>query len=408
MRNIVSWFRYPLRTRARSLRFAFHAILESTLLLNRNSVGGITGYETCSLKTSAHDLKTCVSKLARVPQFDTRCARCKSLKSPINAIVADAGAMFEQIGPEAAVQAYDYAVSKLTTRGFIGVHVESTHPLKFHLTKPKHSPIGSVSFSALRNWLVSLCIQRTGCIGDGLFEQSSGLPIGGLASKVATSFVLGYMEQEFRTNQATREEKHFALDGKHDSECVSGVRYVDDIFACSKVFCENCIQAYINCTYTSKALKTTVTFDQQAQSPGQYLWLDFKITFDDKQQPRLHMAPRETEWIKGDTEYPVKWRTPRFTGYVDSTQRSIARGILIGRMCRLNEMGLETEKLDSAILEEIALWERAHWPRQELRKLANSNIKLKPFLVALINDIIHEFHHYTLPTCSPRFSLRLC
>ena len=169
----------------------------------------------------------------------------------------------------------------------------------------------------------------------------SGLPIGDLLSKMATSFVLGWQEHCWCTDSSRRQEAGFQFPERMWSHMVTGARYVGDALWLSRALCENCLREGIRSVYS-------VPFEIQGPLDGGPFWLDFRIEL------------RPLRWTHKRKEFIVlpPW----------SVQRQYAFGMLLGRMSRWREMGLEPIEMSEALICMFLDFYKHGWSKKSLRK----------------------------------------
>ena len=93
--------------------------------------------------------------------------------------------------------------------------------------------------------LINLCR-----IGNSVFHMG-GLPIGGVLSKIAASYVLGHEEQLWAHDFAKRSSLGFAASSGSWACEVACARYVDDLFWVSTVYCHSCMAAALPHIYSA-------------------------------------------------------------------------------------------------------------------------------------------------------------
>ena len=382
MRSIVSWYYYPYRSRARQLRFAFSSILIATTYTGSNAIGSTTGWETASLQTAMPDLQRVLNTLAHIPEYAHSCAKCGKQKPAISTIVCDAGQMFEQVSPIHALDAFDIALTILGSKQYIGVRIDSRKPLAYTFVKRRYPRDNVFEFVELRSWLALLSNQSGAKLAEYMFSQASGLPIGGLISKAGTSLYLGQKERAAKLCFSSQNRYPNATLALTATEAIASVRYVDDTITCSAIECETCLYTYICETYDP------ITFDKQPQRVAAYhTWLDIELRHEDY-TPQFRFARREQKWLDFYDSTPSKFRSPPYIGKFDQQSWTTARGIMLGRETRIQELCLTPIEADRARCEEILLWIRAGWPMSALRRLLNTHPKFKTLRLLFSNYLL--------------------
>ena len=98
----------------------------------------------------------------------------------------------------------------------------------------------------------------------------SGLPIGGVLSKVAASFVLGHEGHEWECPVARRASAGFAATTFSWSREVARARHVDDLLWVSCIYCRECLVEAILFVYS-------VPLDVEPGSSSAQ-WLDLRLS----------------------------------------------------------------------------------------------------------------------------------
>ncbi len=128
--------------------------------------------------------------------------------------------------------------------------------------------------------------------------RTSGVPIGGLMSKIAATIVLGGQERRWLYNHQRR-SLHGFNPGFPWHEAFCHVRFIDDVILRSKCFCRSCLMSLLDLVYA-------VPFECLPDDDSQLAWLDMRLDL--------------VSWSKGlkvkIRSLPSEWGSP--PGYVKS------------------------------------------------------------------------------------------
>ena len=344
VRKIVSYARWERKLVWRSVHRAWDIILKSS---------GCT-CDVWSLNDASARLKRGLEHLC--PNHSGRCHRCSSYLPGCAGVVADAGQFFEVVGVATAIREArelldvfaethdDGHVSVLWSRkkrGWIGGKrlLHTRKGITWHISE------------LLRAFVASMSICFTS-MGSTVF-QLSGLPIGGLLSKVAACITLGGQERRWKRSVARRIAQGF---GTHQSwnDAVLHLRFTDDVVLISKMFCRHCLADLLKLIYS-------VDFDVCEHS-SRLAWLDMCIDLDSC-QVGLHcksFCP------------PPHWSAPRH----------FLRSILLGRFSRWRAIDPPAQEWQRACLLLLHDLRQASWPSSRVLSALFSinNIQFIPFV----------------------------
>ena len=344
VRKIVSYARWERKLVWRSVHRAWDIILKSS---------GCT-CDVWSLNDASARLKRGLEHLC--PNHSGRCHRCSSYLPGCAGVVADAGQFFEVVGVATAIREApelldvfaethdDGHVSVLWSRkkrGWIGGKrlLHTRKGITWHISE------------LLRAFVASMSICFTS-MGSTVF-QLSGLPIGGLLSKVAACITLGGQERRWKRSVARRIAQGF---GTHQSwnDAVLHLRFTDDVVLISKMFCRHCLADLLKLIYS-------VDFDVCEHS-SRLAWLDMCIDLDSC-QVGLHcksFCP------------PPHWSAPRH----------FLRSILLGRFSRWRAINPPAQEWQRACLLLLHDLRQASWPSSRVLSALFSinNIQFIPFV----------------------------
>ena len=197
--------------------------------------------EIQSLKEARIAMESRINRLvaACVPG---QCDTCGRRVEGLQGVVADAGHFYESVQSTQACEAADAILRRAEEDGHSAVSVAGRRRAFF----------GGVVFRSLRQCLVftleelywlfaaasSLKYAHTG----SRVWSFSGLPIGGLLSQAATSFVLGWQEHIWYFDDNKRMAYNFEWSDRMWNHMVACGRYVDDVLWLSYALCECCLR----------------------------------------------------------------------------------------------------------------------------------------------------------------------
>lgn len=330
MRRIVSYVKWPARRMWRQAGRALTFILQMTICTD----------EIWALNTARRDLERKMARLLPARQAG-RCDRCHGACAEIQGITADAGQFFECVSAFQACSALDEVLTLARKNGHTTVTVVGSRVVF----------LGGCIFRSLRRcrvffmedlyWLfAAACSLRFAYTGTQVWSFS-GLPIGGLLSKVAASTVLGWQEHCWNFDQNRRQVAQFWWDDRLWSHSVARGRYVDDLIWFSRSLCTGCLEEGVQHAY-SVPFEVTVPGNN-----GVLTWLDFSIVL-----PSMRWTAKRKQFVP-----PMPW----------AASKTYAFSVLSGRVTRWQEMQLLPEDLAAAMVQLFCDFLRAGWKKQHLR-----------------------------------------
>ena len=331
MRRIVSYVKWPARRLWRQAGRAIMFLLQTVLLTD----------EIWSLKSARSEMERKMGRLLPARQVGC-CDRCHGRCADIQAITADAGQFFECVSAGKACAALDKVIHLAKLEGHSTLTVVGRR-IVF---------LGGCIFRSLRRcrvfllddlyWLfAAACSLRYAHTGTQVWSFT-GLPIGGLLSKVAASTVLGWEEHCWNSSSDRRRDGLFWWNDRLWSHSVARGRYVDDLIWVSRSLCVGCLEEGVQLAY-SVPFEVTVPTDD-----GMLIWLDFSISL-----PSFHWTAKRKQFVP-----PLPWAAS--SNYLFS--------LLSGRLARWQEMQLLPEDLAVAMVHLFCDFMRAGWKKSNLRK----------------------------------------
>ena len=264
------------------------------------------GFDVSSLKTAAAELRDKVAALAgpsagegrRVGQSGPAlhsCARCGAGMSCPAVVVADAAQMYEEVPPSRVREGLASFITWATEQGYVGVVAsKSSHGPSFLVRQRWRHPPGTVllTWEELSAGIDLALAQGAVSVGDSVWLQREGLPIGGPHSPACCSVVLGADEAAWADDAARRRAHGFAPSGGPLASQVALARYVDDLIMVSRIWCSTCLEGMIGVMY-----RRPVQFDRQPSSAHGQPWLDMWVSFAGPTL-RVHMDGQEQDWVQ--------------------------------------------------------------------------------------------------------------
>ena len=353
LRKVVSWCSHPA---VDYYRLVARGIQTLAVTWGRS-------FEVRSLKTAAADLRKRAAEL-EAPDAPF-CARCGCHMPGPAVVVADAAQMYEEVPPSRVLAGLDDLVAWATLAGYHGVVVSRHSKGQCHLARQcwKHPPGTDVfTWPELRAGALLALAQNAVSVGDSVWKQKEGLPIGGPHSPACCSVTLGADEASWVTDAARRVQHGFGPAGVRLSSRVALARYVDDLIMVSKCWCQDCLEAMLAVMY-----RKPVQFDRQETSPHGQPWLDMWVAFSDGDLV-IHMDGQEQDWVAGMASCPPsKLRLKPYLGDVASS-RDALRLHVSARAARLRQAALGPEELGRAVERELLVLALHGYPRAMLHE----------------------------------------
>ena len=241
-RKIVAYCKWPFRQRWRLVSRACDVILRKWG----------HGFEVSSLKHATSGLLEDCRNLEYI-DFGLQCCKCGCVKPLLTGVVADAGQFFEVVQPSTAVDCmanifHDVARKSQTTsvtilrrkkvQGYLGGNPA--------ITSPK---LVCFLFRDLL-FCFAACMYIPFCSLGSTIIRMSGLPIGGLLSRIAASAVLAW--EEHMCVQQWPFNFGLSCSAPCWHQAVVARRYIDDVVIISKLLCFSCLVDMTHAMYTVK------------------------------------------------------------------------------------------------------------------------------------------------------------
>ena len=353
LRKVVSFFKAPWR---RAWRLAGRAL--QVLVIQTGA-----GFSIWQLKDIVPVFKRRFSKLRCGPSID-ECVRCQRMKRPTTFLVADAAQMYEQVDMALVLQAFDAkSAALLGSHGVETITVKKGRSFAGWCGGAPQTRSGTVvvfSMSILRRMLVASSYLRFASIGD-LVVRAKGLVIGGLLSMISAGCLLSHEEAQFMKGEGPGAA--LTPPGWSLEQLLLGMRYVDDLLLVSCALCHGCLHSLVQAIYS-------VTFEVEPES-HENTWTDV-VFHDCPRTGRVAWIPKNPNrgWIRGSAA-KSKQRYPPYLGRLQCAF-GILRGMLLGRLARLQELELGEANQARFFLEEFEELILEGYPLGLLRALVHS------------------------------------
>ena len=329
LRKVVSFSAWPRRRRWRFVHRALEAVLKFT---------GI-GDEVWSLKEACRIFDERMSHV--VGHACVVCDRCSQRKPRLVLLTADAGQFFEVVKPHEAISAARRVLekcSRMSGKSCVTVLRGERRVAFVGGSRGRRLDRFVFSFSELL-LAFAACLLMSFCTLGDIVWKMTGLPIGGVVSKVASSFVLAVEEHDWALNIAHRRGHGFSRRVHAWDFEVARARYVDDILWMSGRYCHDCLCHAVSLAYS-------VPFDIDACAASA-TWLDMELRL-----PDLSWRMKPSMWT-----LPPPWGAPK--GY--------ALSFLCGRIQRWSEVRLSEDAWLTAATNLLLSFRDAGWPRRVIR-----------------------------------------
>lgn len=263
-RKIISYCRWPARKNWRLIGRGLDIILRASG----------KGFEIRDMSVAARNLLSDIREL-QPGRICNICERCGQAKYELTGVVCDAGQFFEMVTPQdalASVREIMHGVASSTGKDTVTVFKKKKvagflgGSAGFFRSKSVTFTFYELLFCFWASLMVSFCY-----VGNLVFRLS-GLPIGGLLSRVASGFVLALDESKWTSSVETQRESGFYLPDVPWYKLLVCRRYIDDLLILSRVWCYDCL-----CVFPSKVYR--VPFDPGPRSRS-LVWLDLVVNLD--------------------------------------------------------------------------------------------------------------------------------
>ena len=335
MRRVVSSARIELPWRNH-----FRAVGRATqVMLTRL----MPGFETQNLNTSVIDVRDAVRNLCANPAFSHVCRFCSCSKQPLELCVSDASACFEQASPELVLQGLEILVARARARGYCGVSVQVRGRLVGYLVRSLHPRSDGTKTFTFQEIQAIHCLSlqmRLVQIGNCLFQQAEGVPIGGLLSKVHVSLALCPFEEAWCSAWS------LCFPGENVKHVIGRVRYIDDVVSVSYQACSNCQFLHVNSSMP-------ISFEKETTDPSSVPWLDVCLR-----------TCSSSPFVQIDIASPKSRLLPYF-GYPPADARSRIRGV----QARFRAVYLHLGHSRRSLFLHLNSWSMAGYPAHLIKSL---------------------------------------
>ena len=348
-RKIVSWFWHPGK---QWLRRCNRAVLATVRLLK-------PGFTASSLKFAVAELLDACLDLA-VPDQEHECKRCGRDKSACEVCVMDSEAMFESMNPKDVNVAVEALAQELCGKGIAGVVVPSSRQCKRKpfFARSLHLSIRGMRVVSVQDMVVGTALtlaQRFVRLGNTVWRQCAGTPIGGICSTSSADACLSHIEQSWLENPGAREEHGYAYRNLPWSKLVAQKRYVDDLCIVSRHFCRRCLSELPSAIYPS-----WISWDEASGEATFQAWLDVYVHTG---QHGVRVVPliRDEPFLRGESSEPVKFAMAPFLGR-SHVNFDMLHSHVCAKVARWEQLRLDPDALVSAVAGEAAVWLKYGYP----------------------------------------------
>ena len=266
-REIISNARDPLKRPLRTLSRLWQIALKQS---------GRPSWELWKLSDAVPELNSIHSELVQHASPDMTCKRCHAEKADIECIVADISQLFKDVEPFSVVVAAARLAEFCRLKLFVaGVSIFPGPRVKGYLGGNPWRKHGLyVSFRHMVQFIAYYVCHAYFLLGNLVVKQRCGVPMGGAASKCASSLLLADHEAKWLTDGSLRLAHGFGYDSAAFHKRTIGRRYVDDVIVLSCSFCGNCLQHMLACIYPAP-----LVVNVEGRSP-RVEWLDLIVRVD--------------------------------------------------------------------------------------------------------------------------------
>ena len=195
-------------------------------------------------------------------------------------------------------------------------------------------------------------------VGDSVWVQAEGLPIGGPHSSASCSVVFGAGGAAWTDDAAARARHGFHPGGRRLEGQVALARCVDDFIMVSRKWCASCLEDMLAVMY-----RKPVQFDRQATSAHGQPWLDMWVSLRGGTL-EIHMDGQEQEWVQSRAAMPPsKTRLKLYLGDESESLEALSLHVS-GRTARLRQADLDDAALFGAVQREVLVFALQGYPRE--------------------------------------------
>ena len=317
------------------------------------------GFTASSLKFAVAELLDACLDLA-VPDQEHECKRCGRDKSACEVCVMDIEAMFESMNPKDVNVAVEALAQELCGKGIAGVVVPSSRQCKRKpfFARSLHLSIRGMRVVSVQDMVVGTALtlaQRFVRLGNTVWRQCAGTPIGGICSTSSADACLSHIEQSWLENPGAREEHGYAYRNLPWSKLVAQKRYVDDLCIVSRHFCRRCLSELPSAIYPS-----WISWDEASGEATFQAWLDVYVHTG---QHGVRVVPliRDEPFLRGESSEPVKFAMAPFLGR-SHVNFDMLHSHVCAKVARWEQLRLDPDALVSAVAGEAAVWLKYGYP----------------------------------------------
>lgn len=284
VREIISNFRAPLRRPLKILSRGIQCVLKNS---------GRENWEVWSLRDAPQQLRERVRELLSGTSV---CRRCQARMPPVSSVTVDINQLYKDVSPTEVIKHYDeFQQSCCNTHLAEGVTVLQNKRYQAFVGGTPWTCRGTyLTMNDMKKFLQYYLQCNVFQVGVHWVQQTLGVPMGGGASKICASLILGGCEASWVEDVPRRTALGFG-GSKCEFACMTtGCRYVDDACICSTAYCSDCLELMAQHVYHSPLvvervypISSELTAERDVVSYT-HLWLDMRVTLGHSLNIQLH------------------------------------------------------------------------------------------------------------------------
>lgn len=249
IRKVISFFNNPIRKLCRPIHRATQGLLET-----------LSSYELRALKDLFSVIRERVLPLNNDLQHKSTCMKCGKTKKDVTSGSLDADAFYEQVAPEDSIKAlYELTTELSEETGHQQIAVRKSQPMT---TKLGGQKVDRRSFFPMKatTWVfafVELLIFYSMIISVNLVHMLGSIwllppgqtSIGNPFGRIAVALVSGREKRRYDRGWSLR-TAGTPLGAFQRHEIIAFVKYVDDLYYCTFVLCQECAKLILPDVYS--------------------------------------------------------------------------------------------------------------------------------------------------------------
>lgn len=364
-RRIGSQFLHPLRSWFRQRARALFIIQKAVN----------PGWMCTGIKFAAKELRERLHECDIDVRFEHTCCRCGCQKERWSVLVSDCSQCYETLKWSDVLESIENLLMDAELFG------------RFLFVRKTPTAHGFFSDNHI------LCGGHAH-FGDLLLEQQDGCTIGGCFSPAQVNSRMCDNECKWTSMIDVRDCFNFGMDRVirlDGAVSVASLRYVDDFFQASRVFCRDCLVERVECVHNHSLVWTHSAHSYSVK------WLDLAIDYD-VNCGAISVGPwlYEREFVLGHCHSREKrslreYIIPELVDYME------LHGIVQGKMSRFSQIECSQQMLVRAITNELVMWIRLSFPRLLILKLWSHSRKYASVakVARVVIGILHKDGWFT-------------